>query len=104
MKIAITSEGNSEKSQFDRKFGRAAWICVFDKANNEIVFVENKNKNLNGGAGTKTAEKIAELGVEKVISGDFGPKAKEMLSKLKIDMIILQRNKSSIEEIINDLT
>lgn len=103
MKVAITSEGNTVKSQFERRFGRASWICVFDKANNSVDFVENENKNLNGGAGTKTVEKIAELGIAKVISGDFGPKAKEMLGKLKIDMIIPQKTNSSIEAIINDL-
>ena len=51
--------------------------------------IENINKNSNGGAGTKSAELVAELGATQVISGDFGPKAKSLLEKMKIQMVII---------------
>jgi predicted Fe-Mo cluster-binding NifX family protein len=56
-----------------------------------------------GGAGTKTSETIAEIGVERIISGDFGPKAKTLLEKLKIQMVILDEDNITIEQIINKL-
>jgi predicted Fe-Mo cluster-binding NifX family protein len=36
-----------------------------------------------GGAGTKAAETVADLNAERVISGDFGPKAKALLEQFK---------------------
>jgi len=103
MKTAITSAGNNLQSSFDLRFGRTGWLCIYDNENQEVNFIENSNKNQNGGAGTKTAEKIAELGVERVISGDFGPKAKDLLEKLKIQMIILNAENKTIQEVLTSI-
>ena len=46
---------------------------------------------------------MAELGAKKVISGHFGPKAKSLLEKLKIQMITIDDEDKSIENIIKDL-
>ena len=103
MNIVITSSGNSLESKFDLRFGRSAWLCVYDTDTKSTEFIENENRDINGGAGTKTAAKVAELGAQKVISGDFGPKAKSMLEKLQIQMIIFDQNNKSIGEIINQI-
>ena len=103
MKIIITSKGNDINSKFDLRFGRSGWLCVYDTSKNTTRFIENINKNLNGGAGTKTAEMVAELEVDSVISGDFGPKSKEFLEKLKIQMIIMEGENKSISEIIDTI-
>ncbi|MGE0019455.1 MAG: NifB/NifX family molybdenum-iron cluster-binding protein [Draconibacterium sp.] len=103
MKIAITSTGNNSASKFDDRFGRSGWFCLYDNETGNIRFIENDNKNLSGGAGTKTAEMIAELGVKQVISGDFGPKAKSLLEQLKIQMIILEEKDQTIQELLNRL-
>jgi predicted Fe-Mo cluster-binding NifX family protein len=101
MKIAITSTGNNSTAKFDTRFGRSSWFCVYDNETGNIRFIENDNKNLSGGAGTKTAEMIAELGVKQVISGDFGPKAKSLLEQLKIQMVVLEERDLSIQELLN---
>jgi predicted Fe-Mo cluster-binding NifX family protein len=103
MKIVITSTGNNLRSKFDLRFGRAAWFCVYDTEKGTVDFIENENKNINGGAGTKTSAKVAELGAQKVISGDFGPNAKLMLEKLQIQMILLDGGNQKIEEIIKNI-
>jgi len=103
MKMAVTSSGNQLQSTFDMRFGRSAWFCLFDTATNSVEFIENEHKNANGGAGTKAAENIAELGVTQVISGDFGPKAKALLERLKIQMIVLDENEKTIQEIVNTI-
>ncbi|HCE58023.1 MAG TPA: dinitrogenase iron-molybdenum cofactor biosynthesis protein [Prolixibacteraceae bacterium] len=103
MKIAITSTGDNFTSKFDDRFGRSSWFCLYDNENGNIQFIENSNKNLSGGAGTKTAEMIAELGVKQVISGDFGPKAKSLLEQLRIQMIILEERDQTIQELLNRL-
>ena len=103
MKTVITSRGNKLDSNFDLRFGRAGWFCVYDRETKSTEFIENIFKELNGGAGTKTSEMVAELGAGQVISGDFGPKAKSLLERLNIQMIILDESQLKIEDIINKL-
>lgn len=101
MKTVITSSGNTIQSNFDRRFGRAAWFCLYDEETGQTEFIENENKNVQGGAGIRSAEKMVELKVSKIISGDFGPKAKDLLNKLNIQMVIIQDDNNTIADIIN---
>ncbi|MCK5137468.1 MAG: NifB/NifX family molybdenum-iron cluster-binding protein [Bacteroidales bacterium] len=103
MKTVITSKGNNQNASFDLRFGRAGWFCVVDDASGKPSFIENEQADATGGAGVKAAEKMVELGVQKVISGDFGPKAKELLEKFNIQMVIIQGENQSIKEIISQL-
>jgi len=103
MKTVITASGNTITAQFDKRFGRAAWFCIYNEETKEISFFENGNANASNGAGTKVAEKMVELGIEKVISGDFGPKAKEMLDKFSIQMVIISEDNLTIGDILQKL-
>ena len=103
MKTIISSTGNSLKADFDLRFGRAAWFCLFDEESKLTEFYENEFKDAAQGAGGKVVEKIMGLGVTKVISGDFGPKAKDLLEKFDIQMVILPDEEQQIEDIINKL-
>ena len=103
MKTIITSTGNQLNSIFDLRFGRAGWFCLYDDQSGEISFIENENINSQSGAGTNTVEKVVELGAQKVISGDFGPKAKELLEKFNIQMVLLQDDNSTVQHIIDNL-
>lgn len=104
MKTVITSKGNELHSNFDLRFGRGAFFCIYNEESKEVEFHKNEHADAQGGAGTKAAEKIIELGVSKVISGDFGPKAKELLDQFKIQMIILEDDDKRIEDIIKLLS
>ena len=102
-KTVITSTGNTLESKFDRRFGRAAWYCLFDEETENVEFYQNENFSANHGAGTKAAEKMIELNVQKIISGDFGPKAKDILEKFNIQMVIIQDDNTTLQTIINKL-
>lgn len=104
MKTIITSTGDQLTSKFDQRFGRAGWFCVYDQDSKTSNFIENSFKNLNGGAGTKSSEMAAELGASQIISGDFGPKAKSLLEKFKIQMIILDKTNLCVQDIIDQIT
>lgn len=104
MKTIITSTGNTVDSEFDKRFGRAAWFCIFDEESKETKFIENQHFDAPNGAGIKAAETVAEFDTNKVISGDFGPKAKDLLDKLKIQMIIMQDNDLKVSDIISKLS
>ncbi len=101
MKTIITSTGDNLSAKFDQRFGRAGWFCIYDRGDKSTYFVENNFKNSNGGAGTKSSEMVAELGAGQIISGDFGPKAKTLLEKLNIQMIIIDETELSVQDIIN---
>lgn len=103
MKIAITSTGNDLNSEFDQRFGRCSWFCVYDNETGQAEFIKNEHAEAQGGAGTKASQKMIELGVERVISGDFGPKAKEILEKFDIQMVILPDGPKIISEIIDTI-
>ena len=103
MKTVITSEGSDKNAAFDLRFGRAAFFCVYDDATGGMEFIKNEYADAQGGAGTKTSEKMIELGVQKVISGDFGPKAKDILERFKVQMVIMPDDNKKIVEIVEML-
>ncbi len=99
-KTVITSTGKDINSSFDRRFGRAGWFCIHDDETGVTDFIENKNFNAGHGAGTRAAEVMAAAGVTKVISGDFGPKAKSLLDRLGIQMVIIDDENSSVGDVL----
>ncbi|GAF05299.1 dinitrogenase iron-molybdenum cofactor [Saccharicrinis fermentans DSM 9555 = JCM 21142] len=103
MKTVITSSGESLASSFDMRFGRAAYFCVLDQESGRTEFLENVNKDDSHGAGTKVAEKLIEMGVKKAVSGDFGPKAKELLEKFHVQMVVLQNTGQSVGDIVKKM-
>lgn len=80
MKVAVTSKGDGLDAELDPRFGRAHSIIVAtlgaDGTVGEPVAHENSlNLNAMQGAGIQTAEMVARLGAEALISGHIGPKA-----------------------------
>jgi len=104
MKTLITSKGDSTDSFFDLRFGRGQYFCIYDDESGKLEFIKNENAEAQGGAGTKTSEKVIELGVKKVISGDFGPKAKDLLNRFGIQMVIINNANKTIMDIIRTLS
>lgn len=100
MKIAITSLEKNTKSKMDPRFGRGANFAVYDTDTKEFNFYENKAKDADGGAGPKAAEQIAELGINKLLSSDFGPKAKSALDSFGIEMVLYSNEVKTVEEIL----
>ncbi|MGB5435825.1 MAG: NifB/NifX family molybdenum-iron cluster-binding protein [Maribacter sp.] len=104
MKTVITSSGGTLTAQFDKRFGRAAWFCIFDEESKETRFIDNTNDSASNGAGTKAAEKMVEMNIKKVISGDFGPKAKDLLDKFDVQMVIINDHDITVQHIIEKLS
>jgi len=103
MKTLISSTGKDLDSGFDLRFGRAGWFCLLNEDTGDTTFHENNNAEATHGAGTKAVEKVVELGASRVISGDFGPKAKELLEKFNIQMVIISDDSKSIADIIDSI-
>ena len=102
MKIAITSEGMNKESLLDSRFGRCTAFAIYDTETKELNFIDNPNKDVDEGAGPASVSLVANQGVKRIISGEFGFKIKGLLNDLKIEMDA-RKEKMSIDEIINQL-
>ncbi len=85
MRLAITSIGPSLEDAVDEHFGRARHILIVDTESG-LVEALNNSQNLNAaqGAGIKTAQLVADHGVEWVLTGHAGPKAFAALQRAGI--------------------
>mgnify|MGYP006289811053 CR=1 FL=1 len=90
MKIAICSKGKDVKDKIDERFGRCKYFQIYDvNCDSKLVeVIENEGNDANSGAGLKAVQIVAEQKVEKVLAGNFGPKAEQALSEFKIEPVV----------------
>lgn len=103
MKTLISSSGKNTNARFDLRFARASWFCVYDEESKNVEFIENYFLDSNTGLGNKVVEMVLELGIKKIISGDFGSNVKNLLGTQNIQMVILKDENLSIQDIINKI-
>jgi predicted Fe-Mo cluster-binding NifX family protein len=88
MKISISSQGPNLDSPVDPRFGRAAQFLIYDtEATSYEVLSNMENLSAAQGAGIKTAETIANHGVQVLITGHCGPKAFSALKEAGIEVV-----------------
>jgi predicted Fe-Mo cluster-binding NifX family protein len=80
MKIVFTTSGNDLKAPLDSRFGRAPKFLVYD-LDTDTFTVSDNQQNLNAaqGAGIQSAETVARLGANALVTGHCGPKAFRVL-------------------------
>ena len=100
MKYVITSQLNSLDSLIDSRFGRCTYFTIFDSESKSVEFIPNPFKNVGENAGQDAVKLLANRGVDKIISGEFGLKIKSLLDSLKIQMIIIRNPQTKISEIV----
>ena len=100
MKVAITAQGQDLSSQLDPRFGRAKWLIVVDTESGDFQAHDNTvNLNATSGAGIQTAQNVANLGAEAVITGNIGPNAIRTLNAAGVKAFL--SNASSAQEALN---
>jgi predicted Fe-Mo cluster-binding NifX family protein len=99
MKVAVPVSDENMDSLVDERFGRCPFFCFYNLETKQTEFKENSLKNGSGGVGPQVAEFLANNGVNKVYAMEFGPKARDVLEKLKIETQII-KNKQTVREII----
>lgn len=100
MKIAITSTGNNLEAKLDSRFGRCAYLVIYDTDSHSTEYIPNPGKDNIEGAGPATAQFVASRGVKKIVSGEFGGKVKSLFDSLKIQLVVLHVAERSVSEII----
>ncbi len=85
MKVAVTSQGPYLDSPMDPRFGRARYLVVVETDTGAFSAVDNSPaSDAVQGAGIQAGKRVAELGVEALITGHVGPKAFSTLEAAKI--------------------
>ncbi len=80
MRVAISTSGTDLDATLDPRFGRTRHLVVCSIDSDTVTHHENPiSVNAEHGAGIRTAEFVASLGVQAVISGAVGPKAMQVL-------------------------
>lgn len=103
MKVAITSTGNKEDSTIDQRFGRCAYLVIYDTVSKSVEYIPNPGKDAEEDAGPVCVQLAASRDVTKIISGEFGIKIKALLDSMKVQMIMLKDPDIKINEIIEML-
>ena len=80
MKIALTTSGDDLNAPLDSRFGRAPKFLIYDTDSGTFDVVDNaQNLNAAQGAGIQSAQNLARLGAQVLVTGHCGPKAFRVL-------------------------
>jgi predicted Fe-Mo cluster-binding NifX family protein len=87
MKIAVTSTGPTLDEKIEARFGRCPYFVLVDPNTLQFESIPNPNISLGGGAGTQSAQLMAEKGVTVVLTGNCGPNAFKTFGAAGIQVI-----------------
>ncbi|MFH2054781.1 MAG: NifB/NifX family molybdenum-iron cluster-binding protein [bacterium] len=89
MKVVISSRGKELKSMLDPRFGRAPYLVFYDTEADGFEVIDNGSATqLAHGAGIQTAQSVLGKNPDLVVSGNFGPKASEVLKAANIKLAV----------------
>ena len=94
MKIIITAKGKEWDSKVDPRFGRTEYFFIYDEESQSVDFYDNRSiKNEAHGAGTKTAQRLSEIGAKVLITGNGpGSNASVVLEKIGVDVYLIKED------------
>jgi len=101
MKLIISAQNSSLESQVDRRFGRCAWLILFDTDTNQWEAFQNPGASQSGGAGVAAAQFVVDKKADVVLSGDFGPNASRAFQAAKIGMQRFTDSTTTVQEAVN---
>lgn len=105
MKIVISSTGTDLDAEVEPRFGRAQQFLLVDSDSDEYELIDNgQDSGSVSGAGIQTAEMVANIGAEIVITGHCGPKAFRTLTAAGVQIITGAEGKirDALDKLKND--
>jgi predicted Fe-Mo cluster-binding NifX family protein len=90
MRIAFTVKGIDWDAKIDPRFGRTAYLLIWDDKENELTIFDNRAiENEAHGAGPRTSQKLIELKADVLVTGNGpGGNAAAVLEKAGIDVFV----------------
>ncbi len=79
MKVCVSATDGNLDAKIDSRFGRCRYFVVVDVETMEYESFRNEYAEGMGGVGIKSAQFVAELGVDALISSNIGPNALQAL-------------------------
>jgi predicted Fe-Mo cluster-binding NifX family protein len=87
VKIAFTTSGDDLNAPLDTRFGRAPKFLVYDLETDAFTVLDNQqNLNAAQGAGIQSAQAVARMGAQAIVTGHCGPKAFRVLQAAGIEV------------------
>ncbi|HNQ89360.1 MAG TPA: NifB/NifX family molybdenum-iron cluster-binding protein [Verrucomicrobiota bacterium] len=86
MKLAVSTQGPEPGSPVDTHFGRARFFRVLDTETGQQTVLDNADgAGVVQGAGPRAVQRLCRLGVQAVLTGHVGPKARTALEAATIE-------------------
>ena len=86
-KVAVTAQGDHLEAEVDPSFGRCSHFIIIDPQTSSLQTYTNPYRELNQGAGIKSAQFLAQQGVRLLFTGECGPKAYQVLTSSGIQVV-----------------
>lgn len=84
MKVACSTDSADIGGDIDPAFGRCRRFLIYDARTGEVEMVDNPGHGATGGAGVFAARLLVDRGVERVVTGRVGSKARPILERAGI--------------------
>lgn len=82
----IIAVPTNDKKTVSDVFGRAGFFALYDTEKKEITYLDNSaNAALPGGAGINAGSMLLENNISKIVTIDFGPKAKDVMKDKPVE-------------------
>lgn len=95
--IAISATGKKTRDLMDIRFARCPHFVLID--DQDTVTVDNPYFEEESDVATRVINWLHQLGVKKVITGEVGPKAQNLLQEKKIQIVLMDAEKISIQSL-----
>ncbi len=99
--IAISATDKKLTASMDIRFGRSPYFLLTD--GKETRFLANPYFEADDNVSPRVVSMLKEEGVNKVVTGEVGPKAKTALDKDKIQIIMLTEDKISLQHVLKKM-
>lgn len=103
MKIAIAIKGEHLSEELDDRFGRSKYFCIYDIVTKTPRFIKNDFADDENGVGKHVVGMLIEQNIEMIIACEIGHKVKALLEKKKIQMVIMQDNSITGDEVLQKI-
>ena len=99
--IAISATEKKLTAPMDLRFGRAPYFYISDGS--ESRFIVNPYCHEDNDVAPRVVKMLAKEKVDKVITGEIGPKAHTSLQKNNIQIIMLEEERIKINQILKKI-
>lgn len=100
--IAISATDKKLTAPMDIRFGRAPYFFISN--GDESRFIVNPYCHEEDDVAPRVVQLLAEEKVDKIITGEIGPKAHDSLQESHIQIIMLEEERIKINQVLKKIT